>query len=129
MPMTIILSQLFFFQRYLNFSNVYTKFLADAAYCVFIIHSHVVVLMCYVYIKILEAAGMAVFAPGTSGTGGIFWAPPLLQPPNVAQLYVQTECHEAITWGGFFFIALTSELIVWPLAWCLAKLPLLNRIL
>jgi peptidoglycan/LPS O-acetylase OafA/YrhL len=42
MPMAIILAELFFFQRYLNFSSKVTKFLSDAAYTVYLIHPLIV---------------------------------------------------------------------------------------
>ena len=42
MPMTIIISQLLLFHKYLNWSNRFTKFLAEAAYAVYLLHSHIV---------------------------------------------------------------------------------------
>ena len=36
---------------------------------------------------------------------------------------------EALMWGGFLYTAVVSQLVLWPAAWVLCKLPILNRVL
>jgi len=120
MPMAIILAELFVFQRFLNFSGKLSKFLADAAYTVYLIHPLVVIPMCFAFCKMMEASGVGVYGATTPSMYGVV-------PPFT--FVIATENQEAVAWGGWLFTTALAELVVWPLAWCIAKAPLLRRVL
>ena len=130
--MTIMLSQLFFFHKYLNWSNKFTKFLGEAAYAVYLLHSHIVIIMCYVYTLIVEAVMTrgSVWQLHSSAIDGTFVAASVDGAPAATRsLLIETPEHEAVAWLGFLFVLITSNVIVWPLSYCIAKLPLFNRVL
>ena len=105
-----------------------------------------VILMCYVYTLIVDiilhkhhsvtlGRGFKVWMPRDVEIEGTLETPPTPGAPAASRaVFVEvgdnsSAQHEAIAWLGFFFVLITSNVIVWPLSWCIAKLPTFNRVL
>lgn len=105
-----------------------------------------VILMCYVYTLIVDiilhkhhsvtlGRGFKVWMPRDVEIEGTLETPPTPGAPAASRaVFVEvgdnsSAQHEAIAWLGFLFVLVTSNVIVWPLSWCIAKLPPFNRVL
>jgi hypothetical protein len=114
---SVILSytQLQFFQAHLGGSRRILKWASSAAYTVYLIHPPFVVFGAYLYVKILQACGMEV-------TELIYLADGIHFAPNPGWI-IHTE-HVEYMWLGFIFTGfVVCGLVLWPVAWVLAKLP------
>jgi len=105
-----------FFQTNLDFSTRFSRFLSDAAYAVYIIHPVVVVGMTWLFVFVYEQLGWgAVVFP----LGSFHSYEPL-----------EGSGDGALTlFLGWLFVVVSSQLIVWPLGWCVKQLPVLKHIL
>lgn len=99
-------------QHFLNFKNAWTTFFSDAAYTAYLIHSFVLILFTWLYIRLVETAwGVEIRFPANSTTSN-------------------TDLGgDGLIWFGWLGTNLLTQLVVWPLAWGLRRLPGLNKIL
>lgn len=101
------------FSVYVNFSNKTTQFFSEAAYGVYILHAAVWPVVSYTYVLILRASGVSLsFTEATDG--------------------VVVSSDDIGTWRvalGFLYTFFVSNLILWPLAFYLRKLPGLRNVL
>jgi len=108
----ISFAEIALFQKYANYQSVVSKFFSDSAYTVYLIHPWVVVPVLWTYILLLDSlAGVKVefgdqSTVSTTSLGNDGWI-----------------------WLGWVYVATLSQFIVWPLAWVVRKLPLLNKVL
>jgi hypothetical protein len=77
--------------------------------------------VCFCFVKLADSTQASVYNIRSSELEGILSSPFLF--------VIETESQEAVMWLGWLFTLVISQLIVWPVAWCLAKLPLLNLVL
>lgn len=102
---------LIFFQRYLDFETQVSRFLVKGAYGVYLLHPLIVTGTTMLYIRLF--GGGNDDDAGRCGGGG-----------------AGEDCHLHYYYPlGFVFVTVVSQLINWPLAYCLAQLPYLNKIL
>jgi hypothetical protein len=103
-----------------NYTTPRLTTMANAAYTVYLIHPWVIVPLTGVYATYLHDVGGVdfVFANGSAVS---FEAS---GPPGM-----DTQQWEEYVWGGWMFVALGSQLLVWPLAHFFRKLPLVRQVL
>ena len=102
-----------------NFTTPRLTMAANAAYTVYLIHPWVVVLTTWMYVAYMHTAGEVdfVFANGSSTSFTV------TGPPNLDRHW------DGYVWGGYLFVAVVSQLLVWPLAHIFRSLPLVRRVL
>ena len=116
MPMTLVVLQLF--HQYFN-ATPQSKLMRNAgsaAYLVYVIQFWPMNLVMMTFVEILKAAGTPIiFINGhnfittdAEGNG--------------------TLLSEGAIWGGFFFVLVLTQLILWPLSFYLRKLPVMNKV-
>ena len=116
MPMTLVVLQLF--HQYFN-ATPQSKLMRNAgsaAYLVYVIQFWPMNLVMMTFVEILKAAGTPIiFINGhnfittdAEGNG--------------------TYLSEGAIWGGFFFVLVLTQLILWPLSFYLRKLPVMNKV-
>ena len=115
MPMTLVVLQLF--HQYFNASpqSKLMRNAGSAAYLVYVIQFWPMNLVMMTFVEILKAAGTPIiFINGhnfittdAEGNG--------------------TLLSEGAIWGGFFFVLVLTQLILWPLSFYLRKLPVMNK--
>ena len=116
--MTLTLIQLF--HQRLNFKTKFMGAMGAAAYAVYIIHPWIFNLWIMVFVEILKAAHVPiVFQSG--GGGPCFFTTDAAG--NSAAL------SGGMLWGGQTFVFVLTQLTVWPIAYYLRKLPVLNKML
>jgi len=101
-----------FFGHYFGKTSNLSKFLSSAAYAVYLIHPLVWSLVAWSFAKMLEASG---FVLQFEMVGDM--------PTNRTPLPVYVIA------VGWVYTVVLSQLLLWPLAWCIAKLPGLNKVL
>ena len=116
MPMTLVVLQLF--RQYFNASpqSKLMRNAGSAAYLVYVIQFWPMNLVMMTFVEILKAAGTPIiFINGhnfittdAEGNG--------------------TYLSEGAIWGGFFFVLVLTQLILWPLSFYLRKLPVMNKV-
>ena len=116
MPMTLVVLQLF--HQYFNASpqSKLMRNAGSAAYLVYVIQFWPMNLVMMTFVEILKAAGTPIiFINGhnfittdAEGNG--------------------TLLSEGAIWGGFFFVLVLTQLILWPLSFYLRKLPVMNKV-
>ncbi len=94
------LAVLIVFQRWFNYETKWSKMLARSAYCVYLIHTLVLLTMTIIYLEIYRL----VFG---SGEG--------------------TEVGRIL--GGFIFVNVVSHAVLWPLSYALTRMPILRDII
>ena len=110
--MTVVISiwMVATFRKRFNYSTPNLKLLANAAYAVYLIHPWVVTPLTALWIYILHAVfGVDIHFPNG----------------NVSS----DDPGELLIWAGYLFIGGLSQLLVWPLAHCFRKLPLVRNVL
>lgn len=111
-----------FFQTNVNFHNQYTKFLSDAAYTVYLIHPLLVTINTAIFISIYNNMydDTIQFNPDDDEDG--YWKPSATQlnGPDDGGVHL---------FVGFWIVNLITQIIVWPLSWYIAKLPILREYL
>ena len=120
--MTLALMQLF--HQYFNSSpqSLLMRNAGLAAYTVYIIHLWVMNVCVVIFIEILKAADVAIIW-NTMSKHFIPYSTVVGEPPVPALL------SDGVLWGGFVFLTVSTNLLVWPLAHYFRKLPVLNQIL
>ena len=101
------------FSTHFNTSTPRSRFFADAAYCVYIIHPWVVTPLLWTWTQILPAAG----------------GPAIVFPSNGSMTSSTNFGDDGLVVVGWLYACVVGQVIVWPLAWYVRKLPLLNRVL
>jgi len=127
--MTLAIMQLF--HQYFN-SSPQSKFMKSAglaAYAVYVIHPWVIDAFAVAYIEILRAANVTIAFDPTSailspslpiGSNPVFFA----VDPATGGL---VSLPDSYLWGGWVFVFVLTQLVVWPLAHYFRKLPLMNK--
>merc|ERR1712187_115744 len=106
------LAMLDFFSRFFGNTSRLSKLLSTAAYTVYLIHPFVWSLVLWSYVKILETMGFTLLFEMVGDT-------PTNQAPLSAVVLAE----------GWLYTVLLSLIVLWPLAWCIAKLPGLRKVL
>merc|ERR1712039_196844 len=107
----ISFAEIALFQKYANHQSTISKFFSDAAYTVYLIHPWVVVPVVWSYILVLESLFHVKVEFQDKG--------------SVSDTPLGSDC---LIWLGWIYVAVLSQLIVWPLAWAVRKFPLLNQV-
>merc|ERR1712232_134386 len=113
MTMAVSINLIQLFSVYVNFSNKTTKFFSEAAYGVYILHAAVWPVVSYSYVLILRASGVHLSFARTTD-------------------FQVVSSDDIGTWRvvlGFLYTFFISNLILWPLAFYLRKLPGLRTVL
>jgi hypothetical protein len=127
--MTLAIMQLF--HQYFN-SSPQSKFMKSAglaAYAVYVIHPWVIDAFAVAYVEILKAANVTIAFDPTSA----ILSPSLPVGSNPAFLAVDPETGDLVSlpdsylWGGWIFVFVLTQLVVWPLAHYFRKLPVMNK--
>jgi hypothetical protein len=127
--MTLAIMQLF--HQYFN-SSPQSKFMKSAglaAYAVYVIHPWVIDAFAVAYVEILKAAKVTIAFDPTSA----ILSPSLPVGSNPAFLAVDPETGDLVSlpdsylWGGWIFVFVLTQLVVWPLAHYFRKLPVMNK--
>jgi len=97
--------------QYLNFTNKYWSFFASTAYPVYWIHPLVLIPISYTFVPILQSIGgpELIFCDNETSSATNFGS-------------------NARVWFGWFYVNIITQLIVWPLGYCIKKLPGFNKI-
>ena len=118
--MTLMQMQLFH-----EFLNINTKFLGAvgvAAYAVYIIHPWFLNFWTMIYLEILKAAHVPIiFSQNIVGSVSLYSTIDAAGQP--------ASLSEGILTGGLIMVFVLTQLMVWPAAYYLRKLPVLNRVL
>mmetsp|Transcript_102251 Transcript_102251/g.181557 ORF Transcript_102251/g.181557 Transcript_102251/m.181557 type:complete len:484 (+) Transcript_102251:57-1508(+) len=118
----VSLTLLDLFRRRFNAGGSITTFLVDAHYTVYLIHPYIVTLAVCSYPVILKGCGLQVEKVWTD--------PPLNKLTHGGvQMAFLVEGGEGLLWLGFLYTVSVTLIIVWPFAWLLRKMPLLNQVL
>merc|ERR1711977_753741 len=113
-PMTLAL--LHFFYQYFNGTpqSWLMRNAGIAAYAVYVIHVSIYSVFTIAFVQILKTAGVPIVFEGivflTVGPDG--------QPTPLPDGYI---------WGGWVFVLVLTQCVVWPLAHFMRKLPILNK--
>lgn len=120
--MSLALLQIFQETKWLCQETKWTKFFSSAAYTVYLIHPLIVVVVSTIYAKSFNALV-------TEEDQIVF--PKDERPPDkfLGIFAVPGQGGEEYYVVGWLIINILSHIIVWPLAWCVAKLPYLRTIL
>jgi hypothetical protein len=102
-------TMLLVFHRFVNFANRTTKFCSDAAYTVYLIHGWTLVTVAWSYAEMLTAAGQLLVY-------------------NMVLNSVSLTTYWLVFLGAIY-TAVCGAPLTWAVAWCLAKAPILRRIL
>merc|ERR1719242_1479412 len=111
---TIVMSlgMMQFAEQYLNYRSERTKFFSQHAYCVYLIHPWIIVPAAWTWKLLLEALnGVELEFCVDSSTSLTHFGGNYL-------VYI-----------GWLYTVVLSLLIVWPLAWCIRKIPGMNKII
>merc|ERR1712232_390556 len=114
MTTTISMNLIQLFSVYGNFSNKTSQFFSEAAYGVYILHAAVWPVVSYTYVLLLRAISDELVFFSKARDGQI------------------VSCNDIGTWRvvlGFLYTFFLSNLILWPLAFYLRKLPGLRNVL
>ena len=113
-PMTLALMQ--FFYQYFNGTpqGWLMRNAGIAAYAVYVIHTQVYSVFMIAFVQILKTAGVPIVFYGLV----YFTVGPDGQPAFLPDGYV---------WGGWMFVLVLTQCVVWPLAHFMRKLPILNK--
>ena len=110
MTLAVVLLIVYAARRWLNVTpNWFTNFMTKSMYTAFIIHTPIIVAVETLWIWILHH-GFGIVLDFSKG-------------------YNSTPLSHGIVLAGFLFNVIVSLLIVWPLAYNIRKLPVLNQIL
>jgi len=113
------------FRRVFTGASSIVRFMSDAAYTVYLIHPWVLALAVWAYAHALHAYGFAIgrtcslIHPGMQEAG----------QAEVPLAYLVEADGEGLLWLGWAFALSVTMLVVWPLAYGIAKLPGLRQIL
>lgn len=109
---TFSLNVLLFFRRYFNFESARTKFFANAAYALYLVHPVVVVLFTWSYVAMLNArsSDTVVFALNSTRSSSHL-------------------TNDSLVWSGWIYTSAMSLFVGWPVASYLRSLPGLSNIL
>eukprot|EP01083_Nonionella_stella_P068275 181182_1 len=109
---TFSVAMLEFAASYGNFANTFSTFLSKNAYTVYLIHPLVLVPATWTFTKLLKLF---------NGTEIIFCKDSVVSKTHFGGDY--------LVWVGFFYTICVTMLIVWPLAWCIRRIPGLDKII
>jgi len=110
---TISMNLIQLFAVYGNFSNKTSQFFSEAAYGVYILHAAVWPVVSYTYVLLLRAGDVSVsFSQATDGM--------IVSSDDIGTWLVVL---------GFLYTFFISNLILWPMAFFLRKLPGLRNVL
>ena len=114
--MTLVMMQLF--HQYFNATpqSKLMKHAGVAAYTVYIIQFWPMQLVMLTYVEILKAAGVPIVFEGWT-----FFTVNAAGQPAVLS--------EACMWGGWVFVFVVTQALVWPMGYYMRKLPVLNKML
>lgn len=99
------------FRRHFNITSPRWTFFSNAAYAVYLLHPFIVVPLTMLWVNILRACGIEVlFEHGSTASSS-----------NLGS--------DGWVWAGYVFIAVTSQLVVWPLAHFFRQLPFICEVL
>eukprot|EP01084_Bolivina_argentea_P090792 163524_1 len=98
---------------YLNFSNRFTKFLSECAYCVYLIHPWIICPVLWTWVQLVEIL--------FDGRKIIFCHNSTVSKTHFGNNY--------LLWIGYIYCVIVSFIIVWPIAWCIRQIPGLNKII
>merc|ERR1711977_335917 len=125
------LAEMQLFHQYFN-SSPQSKFMKSAglaAYAVYVIHPWVIDAFAVAYVEILKAANVTITFDPTSailspslpiGSNPVFFAVD-------AATGALVSLPDSYLWGGWVFVFVLTQLVVWPLAHYFRKLPLMNK--
>jgi len=108
----ISFAELALFQKHANYQRTMSKFFSDAAYTVYLIHPLVVVPIMWTYILLLDSLSNVK-----------------IEFPDQGSVSSTLLGSDGFIWLGWVYVSVLSQAIVWPLAWTVRKLPLLNQVL
>eukprot|EP00948_MAST-09A_sp_MAST-9A-sp1_P001982 g1982.t1 len=108
-----------FFQQHFNWSNGWTKTFARSAFAVYIIHPFFVSLFTAVWYFIIKAMGGYVIT--YSPDAGTTWVNVLVYSPE--------DPKEWMIGLGWLVVNILTHLTVWPVAYLLTRIPILNSII
>jgi len=114
--MTLVMMQLF--HQYFN-ATPQSKLMKNAgvaAYTVYIIQFWPMQVVMLTYVEILKAAGVPIVFEGWT-----FFTVNAAGQPAVLS--------EACMWGGWVFVFVLTQALVWPMGYYMRKLPVLNKML
>jgi len=114
--MTLVMMQLF--HQYFNATpqSKLMKHAGVAAYTVYIIQFWPMQVVMLTYVEILKAAGVPIVFEGAN-----FFTVNAAGQPAVLS--------EACMWGGWVFVFVLTQALVWPMGYYMRKLPVLNKML
>ena len=114
--MTLVMMQLF--HQYFNATpqSKLMKHAGVAAYTVYIIQFWPMQVVMLTYVEILKAAGVPIVFEGAN-----FFTVNAAGQPAVLS--------EACMWGGWVFVFVVTQALVWPMGYYMRKLPVLNKML
>jgi len=123
--MTLAIMQLF--HQYFN-SSPQSKFMKSAglaAYTVYVIHPWVANIFVLIFVQILKAANVPIVLYTVAGEGNI-------SATKAGFLILDADgdykfLPDAYLWGGWIFVFVLTQLVVWPLAHYFRKLPVMNK--
>ena len=121
-PVGITLMQMQLFHEILNINTKFLGAVGMAAYTVYIIHPWVITIFMLVFVEILKAAHVPiVFAQSILGAIISFQTTDAAGKP--------ASLGEGTLLGGMAMVLVLTQLTVWPAAYYLRKLPVLNKML
>jgi len=110
-------AEISFFHEFLNFNTKFMGAMGAAAYAVYIIHPWIFNLWIMVFVEILKAAHVPI----------VFISGPIYQ--TIGADGEPEALSGGMLWGGQTFVFVLTQLTVWPAAYYLRKLPILNKML
>lgn len=113
------------FRRYFTGGCSVLRFMSQASYTVYLIHFWFVTLALWSYALILRACGVATSEVVSAEHAGMAEAGQTQAP---LAFLVESE-GEGLLWLGWLYVWTTTMLVVWPVAYGIAKLPGLRQIL
>ena len=130
------LAEVQLFHQYFNsyFNKQWLAHMGAAAYTVYVIHPWVLDTAVVAYVEILKAAGVPIEWVNWRQVDEIV-VPMYYVSPEASSKYPDLSLEgveakalsDALSWAGFIFVFVVTELIVWPLAHYFRKLPVLNK--
>ncbi len=131
-PVGMTLMQMQMFHEFLNVNNKFLMgVLGVAAYAVYVIHPWFLAFWTMIYIEILKAAHVPiVFSqsnPTDGSSFGVIESVTIFQTTDAAGK--PASLSEGTLWGGLIMVFVLTQLTVWPAAYYLRKLPVLNKML
>merc|ERR1719499_1781580 len=110
--MIMSLGMMQFAEKYWNYKSEWTSFFSVHAYCVYLIHPLVLCPVSWTWTFVLEAI---------NGVDLEFCVDSTTSLTHFGGHY--------LVYIGWLYTAILSLLIVWPLAWCIRKIPGMNKII